>query len=300
MSSAKSIKLIIGATFILLTSIGYAMDHVIDIQMIKPAQSIEQLLTLQQTMVMSKDPKKLSDSPQAICFKANINEFLIGDDTTHKPIYGCVFSDQVAMNASLLRAGLYVHTSMGMANDEKLFSSNLMTAVGGHDFNGKELSDYNKQAIISDVTSPEHKRFKDIEKEFHLAIIKPIIEQNKENFIFFAIINTKKYKENLSHELLHAQYYNIPQIKHILLKTWEKVSPNDQKIIIKSLSDGGYDMEQQELLLREFYSYFLQYNAKNYLASIKVIAPMSELADKYAPKIQQALDLHRIKVLVVD
>jgi hypothetical protein len=53
-------------------------------------------------------------------------------------------------------------------------------------------------------------------------------------------------------------------------------------------------MEQQELLLREFYSYFLQYNAKDYLSTTKALAPMSELADIYAPKIQAALALSNI------
>lgn len=203
------------------------------------------------------------------------------------------------MNASLLRAGLYVHTKMGMASDEQLFSSNLMSAVGGHDFNGEELSNYDKQAIIHNDTLPEHKRFKEIEKEFDLQVIKPIIEKNKDNFIFFAIINTKKYKENLSHELLHAQYYNVPQIKPLLLQVWNKLPPSDQQIIINALRDGGYDMDQQELLLREFYSYFLQYNAKNYLSTIKVLATMAALADIYASKILTALAKSNIKVLVV-
>jgi hypothetical protein len=300
MNFVQANKLLIGAAFILLTSVGNAMDNVTDIQMLQTVQSLNQLLALPKTMTMSNEPKKLSAAPQAICFKANINEFLIGDNATYKPIYGCVFSDQVAMNAALLRAGLYVHTSMGMADDEKLFTSNLMTAVAGHDFNGAELSDYNQHAIIPDTTATEHKRLKEIEKEFDAQIIKPLIQQNKENFIFFAIINTKKYKENLSHELLHAQYYNLPQIKPVLLTTWQQVSPADQQIIIKSLRDGGYDMDQQELLLREFYSYFLQYNAQKYLASIKVLAPMADLADKYAPVIQQALEKHGLKVLVAD
>jgi hypothetical protein len=276
------------------------VEKAIEIQMSHPEKTINELIRLQNSMTMSADPKKLSDSPQAICFKANINEFLVSNNIISKPIYGCVFSDQVAMNASLLRAGLYVHTKMGMTNDKMLFSSNLMSAVGGHDFNGEELSNYNKQAVIAGETLPEHKRFKDIERQFDKQIIKPIIEQNKDNFIFFAIINTKKYKENLSHELLHAQYYNVPQIRPILLQVWNQVPSSDQQIIINALRDGGYDMDQQELLLREFYSYFLQYDAKNYLSTIKVLAPMAELADIYAPKIQEALALSDIKVLVVN
>lgn len=285
---------------LLISSVANAMQQAIEIQMLKSEETIPKLANLQKSMVMSETPKQLSDHPQAICFKANIDEFLIDKNSNFKPIYGCIFSDQVAMNASLLRAGLYVHTDMGMANDEKLFNSNMMSTVGGHDFNGKELCNYRKYAIIPKQTLSQHKILKEIEREFDLQVIKPIIMQNKDNFIFFAIINTKKYKENLSHELLHAQYYNVPEIKPILLQVWNKVPPKDQTIIINALRNGGYDMNQQELLLREFYSYFLQYNAKNYLSSIKVLAPMAELAEIYAPIIQKALARSNIKVLVLN
>ena len=68
---------------------------------------------------------------------------------------------------------------------------------------------------------------------------------------------------------------------------------------MQALQDGGYDVQQQELLLREFYSYFLQYDATNYMDSIKVLKPMSPLAEKYAAKITRALQEKGIKVLIV-
>ena len=123
-------------------------------------------------MTMSATPKELSAKPQATCFKANINEFFPTKTISHKPIYGCVFSDRITMNTSLLRAGLYIHTKIGMASDEKLFSSNLMNAVGGHDFNGEELFKYSKQAVISNKTLSKYKRLKNIEAEFDKTIIK--------------------------------------------------------------------------------------------------------------------------------
>ncbi len=277
-----------------------AAPNSITIKMLKSDRTVSQLVGLQRTMHMSKNPKQLSVDPQATCFKANIDKFMPDEDiAVTKPIYGCVFSDQVAMNAALLRAGLFVHTTMGMADDENLFNSNLMVSVAGHDFSGEELSNYTKQAVTSDQTLPEHTRLKAIENEFDMQVIKPIIQQNQDNFIFFSIINTKKYKENLSHELLHAQYYNSPQIQTIISQVWSQVPGIDQKIIITSLRAGGYDVEQQDLILREFYAYFLQYKAKDYLASIKVLAPMADLAPIYAAKIRGALKLADIKVLVV-
>ncbi len=290
---------IIYIILLLFSSIVNAGGNVIEITMLQQEQTLSKLLVLQKMMTMSATPKELSAKPQATCFKANINEFFPANITSHKPIYGCIFSDRITMNTSLLRAGLYIHTKIGMASDEKLFSSNLMNAVGGHDFNGEELFKYSKEAVISNKTLPKYKRLKNIETEFDKTIIKPILLQNKENFIFFSIINTKKYKENLTHELLHAQYYNVPQIRQVLLQVWNQVPYNDQQIIVKSLQDGGYDMSQQELLLREFYSYFLQYNSKNYLSSIKVLTPMSRLSNKYSPKMQSALHAANIQIVTL-
>ena len=290
---------IIYITFLLLSTVVNASSNSIDIIMLKQEQTISKLLALQKTMPMSKTPKKLSAQPHATCFKANINDFFPTNIINLKPIYGCIFSDRIAMNAALLRAGLYVHTKTGIASDEQLFGSKLMNAVGGHDFNGEELFKCNNQVVVSSKTLTKHKRLKNIEAKLNQKIIQPIIKQNKENFIFFSIINTKKYKENLTHELLHTQYYNVPQIREILLQVWNQVPHHDQQIIIKSLQDGGYDMNQQELLLREFYSYFLQYNSKNYLSSIKVLTPMAKLSEIYAPKIQSALRTANIKIVTL-
>jgi len=144
-------------------------------------------------MGISKNPKKLSKTPKVVCFTANIEEFLSHPHAS-KPIYGCIFSDQVAMNASLLKASLFVHTKTGIPTDEKLFNSNLMTAVGGHNFNGKELLDYKSQVAIPMKALAQYELLKRIENEFDSKVITPIIEKNKDNFILFSIINTRKFK----------------------------------------------------------------------------------------------------------
>lgn len=276
----------------------HAATPAIQVTFLSTQQDIPQILKLQQKLTMSKKPKEISSHPRATCFSVNINHFLPVDSKT-KPIYGCIFSDQVTMNAALLRAGLYVHTDLGLASDAQLFNSKLMSSVGGHDFSGQELLDYCKKAHIPTETLPEHQDFKAIEQEFHRQVIQPILNKNQGDFIFFAVINTKRFKENLSHELLHAQYYNTPQIATVLQQVWQDVPKKDQDIIVNALRDGGYDMNQQELLLREFYSYFLQYNASKYLANIPVLKPMAPLAKIYAPKIRAALQKQHITILTV-
>lgn len=256
------------------------------------------MLKLQSEMEMSKNPKQLSSQPTATCFQANIDEYLLNKSSADKKVYGCIFSDQVTMNAALLRAGLFVHTDIGMASDEQLFNSKLMTAVGGHDFLGKELINFHNHVEISRESAPEHQKLKDIEYQFTKQVLHKIMYANKENFILFAIINTKKFKENLTHELLHAQYYNVPEIAPTLLYVWQTaVTKQDQQTIITALKNGGYDMDQQELLLREFYSYFIQYNAEEYLESIKVLEDMAPLVKEYAPAITKALEQQDIKIV---
>ena len=157
-------------------------------------QNINKVLQLQKEMPISEDPKQLSDKPQSVCFNIDIDEYLTISNNKYnsKPIYGCIFSDQPSMNAALLRAGIYIHTNLGMVTDEQLFNSKLMTAVGGHDFNGKELAKYYKQATITNNYEPKYKKLKKIERIFKEKVIDQIIAKNKDNYIFFAIVNTKK------------------------------------------------------------------------------------------------------------
>ena len=273
------------------------MSRAIDLQILDQEQEIADLLDLQQKLVMSEQPKELSRVPQAIRFKVDIRSYL--PSHFHKPIYGCIFSDEVAMNAALLRAGLYVHTKMGIVDDATVFHCDLMKHVAGHDFNGRELAAYGKQPAVSAPILPEYKQLREIEREFNQQVILPITQSHQDDFSLFAIMNTKRFKDDLSHELLHAQYYNSPQTRAILAQTWQQVSPADQQTIVSSLRNGGYDMDQEELLLREFYSYFLQHNAEEHLASVAVIASMAGLADRYGHKIRAALELAGIPVLKV-
>ncbi len=271
----------------------------INITFIESERTIDQILQLQKAMVLLENQKQLPEEPKAYCFKVNIKQFL-PKNARLQPIFGCIFSDQVSMNASLLRAGLYIHTDMGLASDDQLFNSKLMKTVGGHDFSGTQLVEYYKNTVVNNNTSPDHAQLKSIELDFNKTVMQAIIQQNSVNFIFFSIINTSKFEENLSHELLHAQYYDTPQMEDLLLQVWDQVPATDKNIITECLKNGGYDVKQQELLLREFYSYFLQYKAADYLTTIKVLEPMAPLAKIYGPKIKNALAKENIRVLTVN
>jgi len=274
-------------------------NYSLNIKNLSIKQNVTKLLDLPKNMLMSNNPEELSQSPQVACFNVDIDEYIPSYLTHKKQIYGCIFSDHVSMNAALLRARLYVHTKSSMTSDKELFGSKLMKVVGSHDFNGKDLVKYKNNLILPEDNDVEYKELKSIEKEFDQKVISNLINNNKDNFIFFAIANTKKYKENLSYELLHAQYYNTPKLKDIIAGIWDKIEPEHKKIITNALKDGGYDIDQQELLRSEFYSLLMQYNAEDYLSGIEVLAPMSKLVNIYYEVIQNELDKNNIKLITL-
>ena len=287
--------------FIVESAFGSIEQKMMEIKSITQRLDLSTILQLQKDMVLSEDPRQLSERPTVTCFQANIDDYLLHKHTSSKKIYGCIFSDQVAMNAALLRAGLFIHTDREMASDTKVFDSKMMSAVIGHDFLGKELFKYHQMVIPEEENRSVYKNKKDIEKQFKKEILDKIIDENKEDFIFFAVVNTQKFKEKITHELLHAQYYSVPQIAPLLLEVFKKsLSSQDQKIIINALGNAGYDMQQQALLLREFYSYFLQYSATDYLRNIKALAEIAPLVDIYAPQIRKALVGRGIKILTIN
>ena len=272
-----------------------------EIKSITQRLDLSAILQLQKNMAMSKNPKQLSEHPSDTFFQTNIDDYLFNKDASPKKIYGCIFSDQVTMNAALLRAGLFIHTDRGMASDEQVFDSKMMMAVMGHDFSGKDLFKYHQMTIPEQEGMLAYKSKKNIEKEFKKEILDTIIDKNKEEFIFFAVVNTQTFQENITHELLHAQYYYVSEIAPLLLEVFQKsLSSKDQKIIINAFGNAGYDMKKQELLLREFYSYFLQYNATEYLSNIKALADIAPLVNIYVPQIRKALVGHGIKILAIN
>lgn len=280
--------------------LGDLVTKPIQVDFLSSTQDLSSLLALPERMPQLDDPKELPEQPACLCFHVNIANFL-PEKKMKKPVYGCVFSDQTSMNSALLRAGLYIHTSSGMPSDHDLFSSKLMSKVGGHDFDGKELLRFYQAYKPIETHLPEYQKLRLIESTFQTRIVDRIIEENHDNFIFFAIINTKTFKENLTHELLHAQYYNLPSLSTLLLTVWkEQVTKKHQKLFTETLQKAGYDMTQEELLLREFYSYLMQHNAQEYLNTVSALTPIASLAPLYTPKITSALKQEGIPLLSVD
>lgn len=251
--------------------------------------SINEYLKQKDKFPTTENPKRLSAEPYALCSEIDISTYIPNyNKETYMPVFGCTFSDQVAMNASLLRSGIYIHTPMGMVTDQQLFDSKLMTAVGGHDFLGEDLKKYIDTGNFV-LPNPDYAELLSLEQKFWEEIIYPIVEEYQDKFILFAVMNFKTLKQNFSHELLHAQYYNSKQVQDTIKQTWNsKVSAEDKHIIKDALEAGGYDVQQEELLYREFYSYYMQYDAKNYLESISVLKPMAELTERYVPAITMA------------
>ena len=254
-----------------------------------------------------KDSIKVNSAkPEAVCFAVDPAVFAASTKQLQQPslhTYGCLFSDQQSMNAALLRSGLYLYTQQGVVNDAAFLSSPYHKMVAGHDLMSNDLRRYlnarskDKRGItLKQQSAPVLA----MEQQFWHTFLLPKLKR-KADFFLFAVFVRPALKENLSHELLHAQYYQLPTLRHLLRDIWQhQVSAVDRATIIQALAKGGYDTRDQELVLREFLSYCLQYRAKSYVSRVKPLATIAPLITKYARIIVQTARQKGITLISVE
>lgn len=108
------------------------MDMDIKISFIETPITLQEIDRVQSNIPINENWNKISENPTCRCYEIDIKDFIPEEELpVKKPTFGCVFSDQVAMNVSLLRPALYIHTDLGLANDKEVFASMYMKVVKG-------------------------------------------------------------------------------------------------------------------------------------------------------------------------
>jgi hypothetical protein len=77
--------------------------------------------------------------------------------------------------------------------------------------------------------------------------------------ILIAASLNEKPEKIISHELLHAQFYENPDLQSKIQKFWnENVTPEDRKLYLEILKHEGYDTDNSEMVINEFFAYTLE------------------------------------------
>ncbi len=188
-----------------------------------------------------------------------------------KSAYLCISNTQKGMNSSLGRASFFIEGLGGANSKGKVVSQDNGTyqmyknMIGGHDLKGQDLLRFNDTVTKECATSKQdanicHNAY---EKDLFENFILPFASQDpKFVVITFASQSSMQWEDVVTHEILHAQYFNDDQFRAIADEFWEKeVSAEDKKQIISELSQH-YDPTDALLMRNEFQAYMLMAGAE--------------------------------------
>jgi hypothetical protein len=171
--------------------------------------------------------------------------------------YIAVFNHSVYMNWALGRAATF-QTQGRVISDQGLSQKDtVIQSFAGHDLPAVVLNRFEAalrvQSFKKHNTAPVR-----YESKFWESVIWPILRMDPDAILIAASLNEKPEKI-ISHELLHAQFYENPDLQSKIQKFWnENVTPEDRKLYLEILKHEGYDTDNSEMVINEFFAYTLE------------------------------------------
>lgn len=196
----------------------------------------------------------------------------------------CLSHQDVEMNSSFLRCSFFVEGLYNSASKDKVIRQDdptykiSYTNVAGHNLQRRDLLEFNRKIQEDCVSSNKDKMvcYNRNEKEmFENFIVPYAIQIPKFVVISAAQISTMKWQYVVSHEIMHAQYFNHAKYKDTVDAVWEKQMTEEEKEEIRNALSGVYDKSNEFLMKNEFQAYILQTGAEN--------ARLSTYVAKYRP-----------------
>ncbi|MCB0308811.1 MAG: hypothetical protein KDD48_05520 [Bdellovibrionales bacterium] len=179
--------------------------------------------------------------------------------------YLCLSADMLNQNIIFTRASVFSEGTKYQPSG-KIISFNdrsfeeFVTQIGGHDIPGKVLLEFFRQA---EAKKAELGDLAPHETLFKINVLSNIEEvQSGEDFVVItahANVPISQLKGVISHETLHAQYFQNLDVQDAAKTFWEKnVTSTDQRDFLKLLSHM-YDTNNLFVMVNEFLAYVGQF-----------------------------------------
>lgn len=212
----------------------------------------------------------------------------------------CQSNTQTEMNYALARATFFVEGIENPNNKGKIKKhddpvlNNYYELLSGHDLRGQDLLQFHQK--VQEQCAASHGDYRTCYNPYEEDLFQNFILgeiSKRKNFVVITFSNGggADWHEVVTHEIMHAQYFNQKKFESIVNTFWEKeVSENDKKAIRATL--GQYYNGNDDLLIRnEFQAYILMAGAE---ASI-----LSKYVSKYRYPLFQRLAQSGIKPIQV-
>jgi hypothetical protein len=181
-----------------------------------------------------------------------------------KHAYLAIFNHSVYMDWAVGRITTF-QTQNRIVSDNALFRSNSEAqGFGGHDLPADLSRDFEKEFLKQNpvhASSPKAQ----VELDFWTNVMLPLLKTDPKATVISGAIDYRPNKV-LSHELLHANFYERPDLQKKVGQFWEEeLSASDRKQYLKIFRDEKYDLGNQMQIMNEFLAYTLEEdNAKVY------------------------------------
>ena len=174
-----------------------------------------------------------------------------------------VFPSMHHMSNLLSRASRWIESK----TDFTIASDFLGNYGAGHDLRSQDLQFYTKNFLSSVRTSAAAKqayvsRKLEMEIDFFTNYIQVQIEQKKTK-VFLAVSLEQFTVPTISHEILHALFFNDRKFKKDVMRFWYSHIDDIDKKQFADIVNTYYDIEQSELMANEFMASVLQYDSHN-------------------------------------
>ncbi len=212
----------------------------------------------------------------------------------------CQSSTRDEMNSALLRASFFIEGLSDPSNKGRIKRQDdsdyeyYKDIIGGHDLRGEDLLRFHKKSQEECAAGKNDAKVcaDAFEKDMFETFIVPEASKRK-NFVVitFASRDGSGWRDVVTHEIMHAQYFTQPLYKETVDAFWETdVSAQDKALVIASLSQY-YDGSDELLMKNEFQAYMLMSGAESSL--------LGNLVVKYRPALMKKLEAKGVKPIQV-
>lgn len=203
------------------------------------------------------------------------------------------------MNSALGRASFFIEGLGDPSNrgqlkrlDDPTYNS-YKDLIGGHDLRGSDLLPFYQQVEAQCASSHQDPQIcaDPQERDLFQSLILPQA-QMLPNFVVITFDNESglQWKLVITHEVMHAQYFNQPIYRAVVDSFWDHEVPETDKQKIRSQLGQYYDSTNELLMKNEFQAYILMSGAQfselaNFVSTYR--APlMKRLQDKGVTPVQ--------------
>ncbi len=183
-----------------------------------------------------------------------------------KHSYIAVFNHYTYMNWALGRISTFQTQGRIISDKNLIRKDSPVQSFGGHDISADVIRDFSRaflearrQSGPQEIVDPAFDSPKlHVELEFWQNVVVPLVENDPSAVLIAVGLNYRPGKV-LSHEILHAFFYETPELQKKVAQFWnEEVSVNDRRQYLEVLNREKYDLSNHKQVINEFLAYTLE------------------------------------------